>query len=61
MSTITEDDARTAAKALLIDNGYAFLVRWPDGHWTAEARKPLTRTREMRVIEKRADGTEVLA
>lgn len=33
------------------NQGYAFAVQWPDGHCTVEDRKPLLRSREMRVLE----------
>jgi hypothetical protein len=50
-------DARQAARK----SGLAYAVQWPDGHWTVEQRKPLLRTREMKVLEYGPDGVEYLA
>jgi hypothetical protein len=41
--------------------GYAFAVKWPLGHCTVETRKPSLRSHQMKVIECRKDGSEVLA
>ncbi len=55
------NDAIIAAHHMAKKNGYAFAVRWPIGHSTVEAYKPSLRTREMKVIECRQDGSEVFA
>lgn len=56
------NEAIVAAHALAKTAGYAFAVKWPPGHSTVEyPSKPMLRNRDMRVIECRADGSEVFA
>lgn len=51
MDTLCAAHRRSRANGL----GYAFAVKWPTGICTVEDRKPLVRSRDMRVVECRAD------
>jgi hypothetical protein len=59
----TFNDALIAAhrQAKIVACEYAFAVQWPLGHCTVEFRKPSLRDQRMRVVECRADGSQVLA